>query len=149
MTGFTRPPRSPPAAEHRRERALPGPAKAQSRLAMGCARKLVPAGMREHDQVAAAHDQRLALAFAVHPRLAASNEVEDRAGCTCGIERPLAAVAALHEDRPAQSQRLQNVRQQVRIRRFGYEISTFQYLLVRAWRCNLRPPRGTGKACLA
>ena len=82
----------------------------------------MPVGMREHHQIAAAHDEWLALAFAVHPRLAAPDEMKDGAGHTGGIERPVAAVAALLEDPAAQAKRVQDVRQEIDIRRFGYEI---------------------------
>ena len=36
----------------------------------------MPVGVRKHHEIAAAHDHRLALAFAVHPSLPAPNEVE-------------------------------------------------------------------------
>ena len=75
-------------AQHRRERTVAARAVAHPRLALRRAGELVPIGMREHHQVAAAHDEWLALAFAVQPRLAAPDEVKDGAGRAGGIERP-------------------------------------------------------------
>ena len=97
-------------AEHRRERTVAARAGPRARLALRRARELVPIGMREHHQVAAAHHEGLALAFVVQPRLSASDEVKDGAGRAGGIERPGTAVAALLEDPRAQAKRLQDVR---------------------------------------
>src|SRR5262249_32606170 len=103
-------------------RSVAAPAVAHAALALRRTGELVPLGVREHHQIAAAHDERLAHAFAVQPRLATPYEMKDRAGHTRGIKRPFAGIAALLEDTPAKAKRGQNVRQQIRLRGFGYEI---------------------------
>src|SRR5262249_34961316 len=88
----------------------------------------------------------LALAFAVQPRLAAPDEMEDRPRRSCGVERPVTGVTTLLEDAPAQSQRVQGIRQEVDCRRFGYEIRRFCTSPAGLCRSNLRPTRGTARA---
>ena len=136
------------AAQHRREGTAACRGKAQSGLALRGAGQLMPVGTREHHEITAAHDERLALAFAVHPRLPAPDEVEDGAGCPGRIERPGAAVASLLEDARAQAEALQNVRKQIHIRRFGYEIRSFRAYSSDHDAVNLRASAATGKNLL-
>jgi hypothetical protein len=80
--------------------------------------------MRKHHEVATAHYEGLAFALAVHPGLAAPDEMKGCTGDARRIERPRAAITALLEDPGAQPQAVQNVRQNIRIRRFGYIVRT-------------------------
>jgi hypothetical protein len=97
-------------AQHRGVRSVAGRGEMHARLALRRAGELVPRGVREHHQIAAAHDHGLGLAFAVQPGLAASYQVKGGARNAGRIERPGAAVTPLLENPGPQPKAMQHVR---------------------------------------